>query len=141
MASLTKKTALVTGASRGIGRATASALANAGAHVLVHYGHSAPDAESLVAGIHAKGGTRGCDQGGSFGKDAEAERGKTHHQLKTQQQRRRDQRGQRYGLLLRSWHAVGEGAWTEGSIPRNYSRRRVLIGLYESGFDVLRWPT
>src|ERR1700731_2232718 len=51
MASLANKTALVTGASRGIGRATASALANAGAHVLVHYGHSAQDAESLVAGI------------------------------------------------------------------------------------------
>jgi NAD(P)-dependent dehydrogenase (short-subunit alcohol dehydrogenase family) len=46
----------VTGASRGIGRATASALANAGAHVLVHYGRSAQDAESLVAAILAKGG-------------------------------------------------------------------------------------
>ncbi len=56
MASLTNKTALVTGASRGIGRATASALANAGAHVLVHYGHSAPDAESIVADIRSKGG-------------------------------------------------------------------------------------
>ena len=56
MASLTNKMALVTGASRGIGRATASALADAGAHVLVHYGRSAQDAESLVAGIHAKGG-------------------------------------------------------------------------------------
>jgi 3-oxoacyl-[acyl-carrier protein] reductase len=56
MASLTNKTALVTGASRGIGRATASALAEAGAHVLVHYGRSAQDAESLVAGIHSKGG-------------------------------------------------------------------------------------
>ena len=54
MASLTNKTALVTGASRGIGRATASALANAGAHVLVHYGHSAPDAESLVADVVQK---------------------------------------------------------------------------------------
>jgi 3-oxoacyl-[acyl-carrier protein] reductase len=50
------KTALVTGASRGIGRATASALADAGAHILVHYGQSAQDAESLVAAIRAKGG-------------------------------------------------------------------------------------
>ena len=56
MATLQGKTALVTGASRGIGRATASTLADAGAHVLVHYGRSAQEAESLVAGIHSKGG-------------------------------------------------------------------------------------
>ena len=56
MASLSNKIALVTGASRGIGRATASALADAGAHVLVHYARSAHDAESLVAGIRSKGG-------------------------------------------------------------------------------------
>jgi 3-oxoacyl-[acyl-carrier protein] reductase len=56
MATLLAKTALVTGASRGIGRATASALADAGAQVLVHYGHSAQDAESLVATIRSKGG-------------------------------------------------------------------------------------
>jgi NAD(P)-dependent dehydrogenase (short-subunit alcohol dehydrogenase family) len=56
MATLQGKTALVTGASRGIGRATASALANAGAHVFVHYGRSAQDAESLVSEIQAKGG-------------------------------------------------------------------------------------
>lgn len=56
MTTLQDKTALVTGASRGIGRATASALADAGARVLVHYGHSAQDAESLVAGIRANGG-------------------------------------------------------------------------------------
>ena len=42
------KKVLVTGASRGIGRATAAALAGAGAHVLVHYGRSAQEAESLV---------------------------------------------------------------------------------------------
>jgi 3-oxoacyl-[acyl-carrier protein] reductase len=56
MATLQNKTALVTGASRGIGRVTASTLADAGAHVLVHYGRSAQEAESLVAGIHSKGG-------------------------------------------------------------------------------------
>src|SRR6202140_1159122 len=56
MTAFQNKTALVTGASRGIGRATAAALARAGAHVLVHYGHSAQEAESLVAAIQAKGG-------------------------------------------------------------------------------------
>jgi NAD(P)-dependent dehydrogenase (short-subunit alcohol dehydrogenase family) len=56
MPTLQNKTALVTGASRGIGRATALALARAGAHVLVHYGHSAQKAESLVATIQAEGG-------------------------------------------------------------------------------------
>ena len=56
MTALQNKTALVTGASRGIGRAIASALADAGARVLVHYGRSAQEAESLVAGIRAKGG-------------------------------------------------------------------------------------
>jgi NAD(P)-dependent dehydrogenase (short-subunit alcohol dehydrogenase family) len=54
--SLQGKTALVTGASRGIGRATAVALADAGARVLVHYGHSAEAAESLVADIRSKAG-------------------------------------------------------------------------------------
>ena len=56
MSPLQNKTALVTGASRGIGRATASALARAGARVLVHYGRSAQDAESLVAAINSHGG-------------------------------------------------------------------------------------
>jgi NAD(P)-dependent dehydrogenase (short-subunit alcohol dehydrogenase family) len=56
MTTLQNKTALVTGASRGIGRATASALARAGAHVLVHYGRSAKEAESLVSEIQASGG-------------------------------------------------------------------------------------
>ena len=56
MATLQGKTALVTGASRGIGRAIASALAEAGAHVLVHYGRSRQEAESLAACLHSKGG-------------------------------------------------------------------------------------
>ncbi len=56
MTTLQNKTALVTGASRGIGRATAAALARAGAHVLVHYGRSAQEAKSLVAAIQAEGG-------------------------------------------------------------------------------------
>jgi 3-oxoacyl-[acyl-carrier protein] reductase len=56
MTTLQNKTALVTGASRGIGHATASALAEAGAHVLVHYSRSVQEAESLVAAIQAKGG-------------------------------------------------------------------------------------
>jgi NAD(P)-dependent dehydrogenase (short-subunit alcohol dehydrogenase family) len=56
MTTLQNKTALVTGASRGIGRATALALGEAGAHVLVHYGRSAQEAESLVAEIQRKGG-------------------------------------------------------------------------------------
>jgi len=55
MTALQDKTALVTGASRGIGRATAVALAEAGAHVLVHYGRSAQEAKSLVDDIRAKG--------------------------------------------------------------------------------------
>jgi len=44
---LTDQTILVTGASRGIGRASAEALAEAGATVAVHYGHS-PDAAAEV---------------------------------------------------------------------------------------------
>jgi 3-oxoacyl-[acyl-carrier protein] reductase len=56
MPELENKTALVTGASSGIGRATAAALARAGARVLVHYGRSKQEAESLVAEIQTKGG-------------------------------------------------------------------------------------
>ena len=50
------KTALVTGASRGIGRAAAVALATAGAQVLVHYGRNAADARSIMGEINAAGG-------------------------------------------------------------------------------------
>jgi NAD(P)-dependent dehydrogenase (short-subunit alcohol dehydrogenase family) len=50
------KTALVTGASRGIGRAAALALAKAGAQVMVHYGRSAAEAQGVVEEIKAAGG-------------------------------------------------------------------------------------
>ena len=50
------KTALVTGASRGIGRAAAIALAKGGADVLVHYGQGKAEAEAVVAEIREAGG-------------------------------------------------------------------------------------
>jgi 3-oxoacyl-[acyl-carrier protein] reductase len=56
MTVLSGKTALVTGASRGIGHASALALAKAGAQVLVHYGRGAKEAETVVAQIRKAGG-------------------------------------------------------------------------------------
>jgi len=56
MATLMGKTALVTGASRGIGRAGALALAAAGAQVLVHYGRGAKEADDVIAEIRKTGG-------------------------------------------------------------------------------------
>jgi 3-oxoacyl-[acyl-carrier protein] reductase len=56
MSNLSGKTALVTGASRGMGRASALALAAAGAQVLVHYGRGAQEAEAVVAEIRRAGG-------------------------------------------------------------------------------------
>jgi 3-oxoacyl-[acyl-carrier protein] reductase len=56
MPNLSGKTALVTGASRGMGRASAVALAAAGAQVLVHYGRGANEADGVVAEIRKAGG-------------------------------------------------------------------------------------
>ena len=47
--------ALVTGASRGIGRATAEALAAAGAAVAINYARSSDEAESTAAALRAGG--------------------------------------------------------------------------------------
>jgi len=56
MNALHGKTALVTGASRGIGRAIALALASAGSEVFVHYSRSEPEADAVVAAITQGGG-------------------------------------------------------------------------------------
>jgi NAD(P)-dependent dehydrogenase (short-subunit alcohol dehydrogenase family) len=53
---LTNKVALVTGASRGIGRASALALAQAGALVLVHYSNGEKEADAVIAEIRKSGG-------------------------------------------------------------------------------------
>ena len=56
MVNLSGKTALVTGASRGIGRATALALAKTGAQVLVHYASGEKAAAAVVDEIRQAGG-------------------------------------------------------------------------------------
>ena len=56
MSDLTGQVALVTGGSRGIGRAICLELASCGAHVVINYNSSATAAEDLVAEIAASGG-------------------------------------------------------------------------------------
>ena len=52
---LTGQRAIVTGASTGIGRATAVALAGAGADVAIDYGSSRKEAEETAAAVEARG--------------------------------------------------------------------------------------
>ena len=73
---LKDKLALVTGASRGIGAATAEALAKAGAHVILT-ARTAGDLEAVEERIHAAGGSAtiapvDLTEPGSIGKLAEA---------------------------------------------------------------------
>src|ERR1700730_764050 len=56
MTTLSGKTALVTGASRGMGRASALTLAAAGARFLVHYDRGAKAANGVAAEIRKAGG-------------------------------------------------------------------------------------
>ncbi|GAA2400674.1 SDR family oxidoreductase [Streptomyces glaucosporus] len=56
-ARLAGRTALVTGGSRGIGRAVAERLGRDGARVGVHYGHDEAAAKETVAAVEAAGGS------------------------------------------------------------------------------------
>ena len=56
MSSLKGKVAVVTGASRGIGRGIAERLAKDGATIVVNYTKSAREAEKVVSGIKGQGG-------------------------------------------------------------------------------------
>jgi 3-oxoacyl-[acyl-carrier protein] reductase len=56
MIDLTGRVALVTGASRGIGRAAALKLAECGAKIVINYNHSAAEAEAVAEQIRSQGG-------------------------------------------------------------------------------------
>jgi len=51
---LTDKVALITGATRGIGAATAESFAGHGAKVVLNYGRSREEAEAVVTRIRAR---------------------------------------------------------------------------------------
>ncbi|WP_236679147.1 SDR family NAD(P)-dependent oxidoreductase [Streptomyces siderophoricus] len=72
-AALTGKTALVTGGSRGIGRAVALRLAAEGAWVAVHYGDNEEAARETVARIEGAGG-RAVAVRARFGDDGAVDR-------------------------------------------------------------------
>lgn len=73
MSDLKGKVAVVTGAAKGIGAATARALAAAGAAVVVNYASSKEGAERVVDAITAKGGKAFAVQG-DVAKAADVER-------------------------------------------------------------------
>ena len=73
MISLAGRTALVTGGSRGIGRATALLLARAGADVALTYHTRAADADAVVADIRALG-RRAVSVGGDLADPVVVER-------------------------------------------------------------------
>lgn len=73
MSTLSNKIALVTGGSRGIGAATAKALAKEGATVAISYNSSAERANEVVKAIEAAGGTAAAFQANGADVSAPAE--------------------------------------------------------------------
>ena len=84
MTDFTERVAIVTGGSRGIGRAIALALGSAGGTVIVNYNRSADAAQQVVADIEAAGGqaeavqadVSDADQAAALVKHAKDEYGK-----------------------------------------------------------------
>jgi 3-oxoacyl-[acyl-carrier protein] reductase len=113
MGSLSGKTALVTGASRGIGRATALALAQAGAQVLVHYGKGKDEADAVVAEIRGMGN-------GSKAEAVSADLGAPDgpHQLATQV---RDIVGSRLDILIAN-AGISKAASIEETTVEDFDR-------------------
>jgi glucose 1-dehydrogenase len=70
--SLDQQVALITGASSGIGAATAKALATTGAAVVINYNSQAAPAEELARTINAEGG-RAIAIGADVSKEADIE--------------------------------------------------------------------
>ena len=60
---ITGKAAVVTGASRGVGRATALALARGGCHVAINYSRSRDEAEQTAAAVRLLGVKAICVRG------------------------------------------------------------------------------
>jgi 3-oxoacyl-[acyl-carrier protein] reductase len=73
MATLAGKVAIVTGASRGIGRAIAEKLSHEGASVVINYSRSVDEAKTVLTGIESRGGAASLCQA-DIGKVADVRR-------------------------------------------------------------------
>ena len=111
MTTLSGKTALVTGASRGLGRASARKLAQAGAQVLVHFSSGTEQAERVVAEIRKGGG-----RADSVGVDLAAAEGP--HKLA---KRTREIIGDRLDILIAN-AGVSKAATIEDTTVEDFDR-------------------
>jgi NAD(P)-dependent dehydrogenase (short-subunit alcohol dehydrogenase family) len=111
MTTLSGKTALFTGASRGLGRASALKLAQAGAQVRVHFSSGAEEAERVVVEIRKGGG-----RADSVGVDLAAADGP--HKLA---KRTRDIIGDRLDILIAN-AGVSKAATIEDTTVEDFDR-------------------